>query len=208
MARSVDKRVIVLAALALALAFGGTALAGGLPLGKAIDGRQVKPGTEPGNRLIANSVTGKEVKESSLKRVAKAKGATRADVATTAVHADNATSAATATTVGGRTAASLQVACPAGTTASGGTCIETGAARAAATWANAIATCTAAGGRTLPTPAQLEHFRLTAGVVGSELTGDLFDSADAYVVDMATGNTTVVSFATATPFHCATPPTN
>jgi hypothetical protein len=196
------RAAIALWALALVVALGGVAVASAPPLAKAIKGTAVTKGTEPGDRLILNSVTGKEVKESTLGPVAKAKAADTATSATSANHANSATSATSASAVGGQSAAALRVSCPAGTTASSGVCIETGPARAAQAWVAAQTTCTNAGGRALPTAAELEQFRTTAGVTGAELTNDLFDANNAYTVNMSTGVVSIATLATATPFRC------
>jgi hypothetical protein len=193
---------LVVAALALAIALGGIAVAAGPPLAKAIKGTAVKKGSEPGNRLIADSVTGKEVKESTLGQVAKATAADTADSAATAGHADSATTASSADTVGGRTAASLQVSCPAGTVASSDVCIETGAARPAATWTAAQIACSAAGGRTLPTPAELEQFRVSAGQPGVEWANSLFNNTTAYTINMTNGAAATSAIGTPQPFRC------
>jgi len=55
---------MVISILALVLALGGTAIAGGL-----ISGKSIKKRSEPGNRLKKDTVTGKEVKEKTLKSV-------------------------------------------------------------------------------------------------------------------------------------------
>lgn len=196
------RMALAVGVLALAISFGAVAFAGTPPLSKAIKGTAVTKGTEPGDRLIPNSVTGKEVKESTLGPVAKAKAADTAASATSATHANSATSATSANAVGGKSASSLRVSCPAGTAASAGVCIETGPARAAQAWAAAQTTCTNAGGRALPTPAELEQFRTTAGVTGAELTNDLFSTVTAYTVDMGTGAVAGVGVAAPTPFRC------
>ena len=199
---------IAVAVLALALAGAGIAVAGASPVAKALKGRLVKKGSEPGNRLILDSVTGKEVKESKLGPVPQAQLAATADSATSAGHADLATSAATADAVGGKSAAALHLSCPAGTSPTAGICFETGAARTAATWTAAQTACSAAGGRTLPTPAQLEQFRAGAGLTGTEWTNDLFNIANAYRVNMATGEVTLDPLTNPNPFRCVAQPAN
>jgi hypothetical protein len=61
---------LAVAFLALFVGLGGVALAA-----TSIDGTTIKPGSEPGNRLAPNSVTGKQVKESTLHTVSRAKAA-------------------------------------------------------------------------------------------------------------------------------------
>jgi hypothetical protein len=58
------------AAVALFVALGGTVYASG-----RLSGKEIRPGSTPGNRLEKNSVTGAQVRESSLKAVPLAKGA-------------------------------------------------------------------------------------------------------------------------------------
>lgn len=54
-----------LSVIALFVSLGGTVYAAG----GGFSGKEVRPRSLPGNRLVPNSVTGKEVKESSLKNV-------------------------------------------------------------------------------------------------------------------------------------------
>jgi hypothetical protein len=61
---------LAVAFLALFVALGGVALAA-----TSIDGTTIKLGSEPGNRLVANSVAGKQVKESTMGTVRRAKAA-------------------------------------------------------------------------------------------------------------------------------------
>lgn len=208
--RRAELVALALAVLALAAAAAGSALAGSAPLAKAIKGTLVKKGSEPGNRLILDSVTGKEVSEAKLGEVAKATSADSADSATSADHAGTATTAANAGTVGGESAAQLKVSCPSGSAATAGVCIETGAARAQLGLVAAQAACTSAGGRGLPNPAQLQAFRAGAGagLAGNELTNQFFVPTSSYVVAMATGAMGQVATATGAPFRCVFPPTN
>src|SRR5690242_11686651 len=84
-------RANVVAYLALFLA-----LAGGAYAASHISGRTLRKHSTPGNRLKNNSVTGKQVRESSLRIVPKAttaKLANAADTATTATTARNADNA-------------------------------------------------------------------------------------------------------------------
>lgn len=71
---------------ALVVSLGGTA-AGASHL---LSGAKIKPGSIPGNRLKKDSVTGTQVKESSLGTVPSAAHATSADTATTATSAGGA----------------------------------------------------------------------------------------------------------------------
>jgi hypothetical protein len=199
---------IAIALLAMLAVGAGIAVAGAAPAAKAVKGTLVKKGSEPGNRLILDSVTGKQVKESKLAVVPQAQLADTADSATSADHADSATSAINADAVGGTTAAALHLSCPAGTSPSAGICFETGPARAAATWTAAQTACSGAGARTLPTPTQLEQFRVGAGLTGTEWTNDLFNTANGYRVNMATGEVTLDVLTNANPFRCVAQPVN
>ena len=58
---------LAVALTALFVALGGTALAA-----TQIDGATIKVASEPGNRLVNDSATGKQVRESTLKRVPRA----------------------------------------------------------------------------------------------------------------------------------------
>jgi len=117
----------VISLLALFIALGSTSYAAVVLTGKNIKngtitskdiksstltGRQIKNGSLTGSDLKTGSVTGKQVAESKLGKVP------------SAASADTATNAKTAGSVGGRTAASLQVKCPTGPAAAGGVCIE------------------------------------------------------------------------------------
>ncbi|MFN8111434.1 MAG: hypothetical protein U0Y82_16570 [Thermoleophilia bacterium] len=90
--------------IALVAAAGGTAVATSLPSGDSL----IKKNSLSGNRLKADTVTGKQIKESSLGTVPaavkadSATTATSASTAATATTATNATNATNATTVNGR----------------------------------------------------------------------------------------------------------
>jgi hypothetical protein len=87
----------VISIVALVLALGGTATAAS----RLLNGSKIKPGSIPGNRLKNDSVTGKQIKESTLAIVPSASHATSADSATHATSADSATNAGHATTADG-----------------------------------------------------------------------------------------------------------
>jgi hypothetical protein len=97
--------------------------------------------------------------------------------------AGSADTAGTANSIGGKTAASLQVKCPAGTVASGGVCIEL-TQRTAKDWNQAY-----------------------PGLSGTEWSSDLFDATTLGVIDMSTG---IVSGSANTPhpYRCMTTPAN
>src|SRR5436190_6538986 len=135
-------REMVVATVALALALCGSAVAGApTKLSKLIDGAQIKPRSQPANRIVKNGLTGKQIDEASLGVVPKATHATTATSATNAATADTAQQASNATSVGGETAADLTVRCRAGTTLIAGGCVETGPPRTADTWQDAVAIC-------------------------------------------------------------------
>lgn len=155
---------LVIAIIALFVALGGTVYAAG-----KISGKSIKVKSLPGNRLKPNSVTGKQVKESSLGQV---------PLATTANTASRATLADNASKVNGHTAG-----CATGTQLFAGACWES-APRAAATAAVAAETCAESGG-TLPHAAELLAFSKKVTLGGTdEWTGDFNEvkSANVYTV--------------------------
>jgi hypothetical protein len=90
---------MVVAIIALVVAASGTAIASSAVGGNAL----IKKGSLSGNRLQPNSITGKQVKESTLGQVPKANLSNLATSATKATTATNATNAGNAATVGGHT---------------------------------------------------------------------------------------------------------
>jgi len=159
-------------------------------------------------------VTGADVKESSLGKVraaanadyaTSAEAATKATNATNATNATHATSATTATNAGNaQTTDGRRLGCPAGTQEYAGVCIET-TARAAASWYQASVTCGDLN-RTIPTPSQLEGFRLQPGItLGSpeEATSVVVDFSTEVVMDDKGYAYNVLS-STELPFRCAT----
>jgi hypothetical protein len=62
---------LLIAVIALFVALGGTVYAG-----SKISGKSIKKGSEPGNRIKRDTITGRQVKESSLGEVPKAANAT------------------------------------------------------------------------------------------------------------------------------------
>jgi hypothetical protein len=127
--------------IALFAALGGGAYAAS---GK-IDGKSIMVKSIPGNRLKTNSVTGKQVKESTLGQVPRAKEAKSAGSAVIALDA------VTAEKIIGHT-----LGCPDGTQPFLGGCWEN-SPRPTATVADANRTCYFAGG-TLPGPFELVSF--------------------------------------------------
>ena len=100
--RRTPSPALVIAVIALFAALGGT----GVAATKYLSPKSVKKNSIPGDRLKSNTVTGKQVKESTLGKVPSAASAdsatnaTNATNATTATNATNATTAATATSAG------------------------------------------------------------------------------------------------------------
>lgn len=187
----------VLAAIALFISLGGTGYAA-----VKVNGKNVKKGTISNRALKNRTITAGKVKKNAL-------GGTEIDESKLgkvpfAGSADTAASAATAGSVGGRTAASLQVQCPAGTVAAGGVCLEL-AQRAAKDWNQASIDC---GARGLPDPSQLLSFISShPGLTGTEWSSTLFDATTIGVIDMSTG---IVSGSANTPhpYRCMTTPAN
>src|SRR5256885_5168215 len=120
----------VLALIALFVALGGTGYAA-----SKVNGRNVKRGTLSGVALRNHTITGGKIKQNSL-------GGTEIDESKLGKvpSAGSADTAGSANSVGGRTADSLKVKCPAGTVAAGGVCIET-TQRSATDWNQASITC-------------------------------------------------------------------
>lgn len=137
--------------IALFAALGGGAYAAS---GK-IDGKSIMMKSIPGNRLKPNTVTGKQVKESTLAQVPKAEEAKTAGSAVTALDAVNAEK------IIGRT-----IGCPDGTQLFLGSCWEN-ATRAATTAAVANETCGFAGGA-LPGAFELTLFSRRVPLAGTE----------------------------------------
>jgi len=136
--------------IALFIVLGGTVYAAA---GK-IDGKSIKVKSLPGNRLKPNTVTDKQVKESTLGQVPRAKEAKTAGSAVTALDAINAEK------IIGHT-----IGCPDGTQAFLGGCWEN-SPRPAATAADANRVCYFAGG-TLPGPFELVSFALHSPLTSS-----------------------------------------
>jgi len=74
---------MIMALIALFVAFGGTVYAG-----TKISGKTIRKNSEPGNRIKKDTVTGKQVKESTLGAVPLATSATSANSATSASSAN------------------------------------------------------------------------------------------------------------------------
>jgi ribosomal protein L12E/L44/L45/RPP1/RPP2 len=200
-------RSTALAVVALVLALCGSAVAGApAKLSKLIDGTQIKPRSQPANRIVKNGLKGKQIDEASLGIVPKATHALTATSAANAATADTATTASNTATVGGETASELTVKCRTGTTLIAGGCVETGPPRTAAIWENAIFVCHP---RSLATVPQLQALQAGGGLSGVEWAVTLVGPANAFTVDMGTGaingdNITAVTH----PFRCVGTPVN
>lgn len=193
----------VAATLALVLAMAGTGYAAFVLPANSVGSRQIRNGAVGrselrrgavnSSRVARNSLTGANISERSLGTVPKAR------------YSPFSGRARNADRVGGVTAQSLRVMCPAGTILDTGGCMEQ-AARPSLAFQAAAAACT--DGRTLPTVAQLTGFAQGRGLSGVELTGDLASAGSVYTVDLATGSIGTASTASPMPFRCLTDPGN
>jgi hypothetical protein len=104
-------------------------------------GADIRDATIEGKDVKANTLTGAKIQESTL------------GIVQAAVTATSATNAGNAATVGGRSADSLRLQCPAATSLAAGLCFET-AKHPATNWFAAQAACAAAG-RRVPTIGEL-----------------------------------------------------
>lgn len=177
---------LILSAVALFVALGGTVYAAGKINGRSIrkssiPGNRLKPGSVPANRLRrgvldgrpSGPLTGEEIDERSLGQVPSAAYAEAAGSAESAIDAQTAVNAVNA--VDARTVNGHQAGCQAGTRLFAGACWQASASDAAATAPVAAAACAAVGG-TLPEALQLAAFAQEPGVqlsVGDEWSGDV-----------------------------------
>lgn len=185
----------VMSTLAVFIALGGSSYAAFTVNGDSIRDRSIRA-----KKIRHNTITGWEIKESSLGRVNRAK---RAD------------------TLGGVTASDLKIKCPADTFPVADVCVER-EARAPASYHGAINTCLTVGtpaapGRRLPTHGEL--VAALSGVTlagGGELTSDIYPSSSAagqvdvlYVTDrVGSVALTPDTGAGAKAFRCVTDPLN
>lgn len=148
----------VVATLALFVALGGSSYAA-----FTISGSDIRNRSIPGKKLKRNTLTGREIRESKLAVVPRARNAAR---------------------VGGLTAQRLLVSCPSDTIPIADTCIEE-QPRAPATYSGAIDICahvdsTKTPGRRLPTHDELSNAFTHEGIQpapGGELTSDVYPSS-------------------------------
>jgi hypothetical protein len=145
----------VMSTLALFIALGGSSYAA-----ITISGSSIKNRSIPAKKLKRNAITGKEVRESRLSRVRRAKTADR---------------------LGSFTAAELRVHCPGDTFPIADVCVER-TPRAASSYGSAVLQCAQVGtpagpGRRLPTHGE-ETAALTAVplAAGGELTSNVYPS--------------------------------
>ena len=145
----------VMSTLAVFIALGGSSYAALTISGASIENRSI-----PAKKIKRNSITGREVRESRLNRVPRARQADR---------------------LGGFSAAELRVRCPDDTFPIADVCVER-TPRAASSYGSAVLQCLGVGtpagpGRRLPTHGEL---RAALGAVtlapGGELTSDVYPS--------------------------------
>lgn len=215
---------LVVAAVALFVALGGSVYAAAKIDGKAIKmkslpGNRLKPRSVPANRLkpgVLNAlsgstaqITGAEINELTLGQVpeaAHAETAGRAQSAVEAETAQNAIHAVNAGTVNGHSAG-----CMPGTQLFAGACWQLAAADTALTAPAAAASCAAQGG-TLPEALQLAAFSQQPGVTlagGDEWSGEIpvVSGPDLYAVVTVSAAGTVSSSARTNTkqFRCVIP---
>lgn len=212
---------LVLAAVALIAALGGTVYAAGKINGhaikvKSVPGNRLAPGSVPGNRLKPGaisgsqlgpgSITGIQVDASTLGQVPSAAHADSADSARDAQTALNAVNAEDARTVNGYAAG-----CDAGTRLFAGACWQTGASETALNAPDAAVACANQGGE-LPDALSLTAFSKQPGITlanGDEWSGDVTNvsSADVYaaVTVSAAGVVNSASSTATRKFRCVIP---
>jgi hypothetical protein len=185
----------VMSTVAVFIALGGSSYAA-----LTISGSDIRKRSIAGVKLKRNTLTGREIRESRLRRVPRARNASR---------------------LGGLTAAELKIRCPSDTFPVADVCAER-TARAASSYGSAVLQCaqfgTPAGpGRRLPTHGELQA-ALTAVQLaqGGELTSSVYPSSAGggrldvlYVTDQV-GSAALTSdtAAGAKAFRCVTDPLN
>lgn len=185
----------VMSTLAVFVALGGSSYAAFTISGSSIKNRSI-----PAKKIKRNALTGREIRESRLSKVPRARNADR---------------------VGGVTAASLKVKCPADTFPIADVCVEK-TARAPASYGSAVLACAQAGtpqgpGRRLPTHGELRAALSAVQLAaGGELTSNVYPSSSdpgrldvLYVTDQVGGvGLTPDTGAGAKAFRCVTDPLN
>lgn len=215
---------LVIAAVALFVALGGTVYAAGKISGRAIKvkslpGNRLKLHSVPANRLVPGAlsgmynstalITGDEINELTLGQVPEAAHAEVADTAQSAVEAEtaqNAVNAVNAQTVNGHSAGCLPSTQP-----FAGACWQSSPSETAVTAPAAAASCAAQGGA-LPEALQLAAFSQQPGVTlatGDEWSGDVTNMSglDAYAVVTvsAAGGVNFTASTNAKKFRCVIP---
>ncbi|MGH2975958.1 MAG: hypothetical protein ACRDLL_13980 [Solirubrobacterales bacterium] len=224
----VPSPALVVAALALFVALGGTVYAAKKKTG--INGKAVKVKSLPGNRLKLRSIpanrlkrnvlsqleaaqsgqiTGAEINELTLAQVPEAAHAESADTARSAEDAQtalNAVNAITAQTVNGHGAGCLP-----NTEPFAGACWQTSSSQTAVSAPAAATSCAVQGG-TLPEALQLAAFSQQPGInlaSTAEWTSDITNMTDenifAVVTVSAAGAFNFTSYANARKFRCVIP---
>jgi hypothetical protein len=146
----------VMATLAVFIALGGSSYAA-----FSISGSNIKNRSIPAKKLKRNSVTGREIRESRLGTVQRARTASRLE---------------------GFTARDLRVRCPSDTFPIADVCVER-TARAAQSYSSAVITCALVGtpagpGRRLPTHGELRMALSAVSIApGGELTSEVYPSS-------------------------------
>lgn len=222
---------LVVAAVALVAALGGTVYAAAKINGRSIkvkslpgnrlapksvpanrlkpgafSGAQLAPGSVQGDRLAPGSVTGLQVDVSTLGQVPSAFHAEKAEAAKDAETALNAANAENARRVNG-----YEAGCKSGTTLFAGECWQVASSGTAMTAANAAAACANEGGA-LADPLTLSAFAQRPGITlatGGEWTNDLTNVSGpgAYsVVTVSPGSVIDIALSSNTKkFRCVLP---
>jgi hypothetical protein len=212
---------LVVAAIALVAALGGTVYAAA-----KINGRAIKAKSLPGNRLALGSVPGNRLKRGAISGAQLAPGSItgiQVDASTlgqvpTAVHADNADSARDADRAlnaveaeNARTVNGYQAGCKTGTRPFAGGCWQTAASETAMSAPAAALSCASQGGE-LPDALTLAAFSQQPGITlanGDEWSGDVpvVTGEDLYaVVTVSSAGKVQSAASTATKkFRCVIP---
>jgi hypothetical protein len=185
----------VMATVAVFIALGGSSYAA-----LRISGSDIRNRSIAGKKMKRNTLTDRQIKESRLSKVPRARNADR---------------------LNGATAASLRIRCPAGTFPSADVCVEQTPRRAAA-YGSAVLECALAGtpagpGRRLPTHGELMAALTAVSLApGGELTSNVYPSnsspgaLDVIFVTNQVGNVAITpnTGAGAKAFRCVTDPLN
>lgn len=232
MSRAIRRQgpALVVAAVALVAALGGTVYAAGKMNGhaikvkslpgnrlalKSVPANRLKPGTIPsvdlaagsvqGDRLAPGSVTGIQVDVSTLGQVPSASYADTAESAKDAETALNAANAENAKRING-----YEAGCRGDTVLFAGSCWQTGTNPTAMTAANAASACANEGGE-LPDPLLLAAFSQQPGITlaSEEWSGDIpvLSGPDVYAVVTVSSSGTVSSASSSATrgFRCVLP---